>query len=139
MPDLLNRYCRVLGPRREWVKYLCRPEVSLLWTLAPLVEVELTMGIACVLKKNGRDLRKVLQSVPFNSACFSIEEAFTEPFEYGIQGGAALAQLTFPATAEEWCALTLDQSNAFSHVITPEWWWPRMCGPAVRCAELPVS
>ena len=137
MPELKKRYCRVLGPRSEWVKYLQRPEVEPLWKLAPLQEAELTMGIACVLEKNGRDLRKVLQSVPLNVACYDVDQAFSEPFEYGLQGGAALGQLAFPVSTEEWSALTLDESNAFSHVITPEWWWPRMCGPAVRAAELP--
>jgi hypothetical protein len=83
------------------VEYLQRPEVEPLWKLAPLQEADSTMGIACVLTKNGRDLRKVLQSVPFDAASFEVDQAYSEPFEYGLQGGATLGQLAFPESTQE--------------------------------------
>ena len=49
MAELERRYCRVLGQRREWVRYSHRLEVRLSWQLVPLEERELPMGIAAVL------------------------------------------------------------------------------------------
>ena len=139
MASLCRRYSRVMGPRTEWLRYLHRPEVRDLWRLAPLSERKLPMGIATVAKKDGHTLRKVLQSVPFNSASYTLGEMLGEEFDYGLQGGAALAQLSFPAATREWHALSLDESNAFTHVITPSWWWPYMCGPPVLSNELPPA
>ena len=34
---------------------------------------------------------------------------------------------------------TLDEANAFTHIQTPESWWPMMGGPAVYAKELPSS
>ena len=66
--EMNHRYDKILGPRSEYIKYLHRADVRDLWELRPAEEVEHTLSLATVWKKNHKDLRKICLSVLFNNA-----------------------------------------------------------------------
>jgi len=123
----------ILGERREWLRYLRRPEAQALWRLRPAEEARATLSVAAVEKSSGTALRKILMSIPFNEACLTPSEVMGSRCDYGLVGGAALAQVA--AHDAEFAALAWDQSNAFSMVVTPESWWPFMAGPPIHVYE----
>ena len=133
-----GRYCRVMGQRSQWVRYFQRPDVRALWRLRPADESLAVFSVAAVLKKDGRTQRKLVQSVPLNAMMRSPAELLgLEEVDYGLAGGVALCQLS---TADGKLAVaTLDESNAFTHVVTPSSWWPWMTGPLLFARELPAD
>ena len=130
-----GRYCRVLGEEAEWLRYLHRPEIRRLWALRRAADVRGTIGVASVLKKGGPAQRKILQSIPFNEMSWTPSQLLGYEVHYGLTGGAAVTQIG--SSEAPACACTLDQSNAFTHVVTPEHWWVYMGGPRVKAGLLP--
>jgi len=127
----------ILGDRREYIRYLRRPEVQALWCLVPAEEALATVSLAAVTKKSGNQLRKIVMCVPMNRRSRTPSEIMNAEVEYGLLGGAALGQVECHQ-----CPLavrTLDESNAFTAVRTPETWWRYMCAPVVRAGELSDS
>ena len=110
-----------------------------MWELAPAQEALATLSVAAVLKANGRDLRLFLMSVPFNLLLRPLREVLGEEPAYGLDGGAALGQLSCPD--DDFAAAAFDESNAFSMVETLAW-WPFMaqnCLPPGPGAAGPIS
>ena len=137
LEDLGRRFDGVLGPRSEWVDYHGRPEVRPLWDLGLASECKATVGVAAVTKKDGEQLRKILQSVPFNTMLHSPSQLLGEELDYGLEGGTALAQMEYDDSGAR--ANALDLSNAFTYIETPPSYWRYMGGPAVRAEELPAD
>ena len=63
----------------------------------------------------------ILMIVPFNEVAESVEGLLGEPPSYGMYGGGTLSSMHVPRS--RMCVSTLDESNAFSYVRTPEWMW----------------
>ena len=133
--EVSKRYDKVMGPPDEWIKYLRRPEVRQLWTLAPSAEARATLTVAAVPKKTPPDLRKILMIVPFNYIAFSVESMLGTRFDYGLLGGTAISQIQ--ADDDDFSVVALDQANAFTYIQAPEYWWPFQAGPEVAAGDLP--
>jgi len=130
-----RRYRQVLGKRSEWIAYLQRPEVEALWEPMEPHRVKATLSVAAVPKVGKAGLRKILMSVPFNNLAATPGALMGEEIDYGLTGGAALSQIY---VSHCWHTRSLDESNAFTHIVTPPSWWPFMAAPPVRAAELPA-
>ena len=131
-----GRYEKVMGQRREWVRYLNRGDIRHLWELRPASETRFRFSVAAVAKKQRPWLRKLVQCVPLNDAILTPAELLgMEDIDYGLVGATAVAQAS--GLDDVIAACTLDESNAFSHVETPPSWWPYMGGPTVYAKELP--
>jgi len=133
--ELGRRYRQILGRRAEWIQYLQRPEVEPLWELLEPDQVKATLSVAAVPKVGKVGLRKILMSVPFNNLAAPPSSLMGFEVDYGLTGGAALSQLYVPGS---WHTRSLDESNAFTHILTPSAWWPYMAAPPVRACELPT-
>ena len=72
LEPIAGRYQKVVGQHREWVAYLNREDVRGMWDLQPAEAATATCSVACVLKSNGRDLRKLMQCVPFNTLLLAL-------------------------------------------------------------------
>ena len=57
--------------------------------------------------------------------------------DYGLLGGSALAQCS--VVPGEIHGKMLDESNAFTFVVTPEPWWEYMKGPVIAAGDLPAE
>ena len=135
--EFAGRYCRVIGHPREWVRYLARPDVAPLWTFVPASEAKYFFSVAAVPKKDGRWLRKLVQCVPLNAAIMTPAEMLDQPeVDYGLVGGVAISQVQ--GTDGHFAVHTLDESNAFSHVVIPESWRKYFAGPAIAARDVPA-
>ena len=67
LDELHQRFAFLNGSMEEYVKYLHRQDLAPhTWTYLPLNEVKAISGLSCVMKKCGRQQRKLLMSVPAN-------------------------------------------------------------------------
>ena len=115
--------------------YMSRPEVRSLWRLDVAATATGRCTFACVEKRTGTELRKILQCCPFNDAIRTVEDCVGRDPGCGLQGPGALARLTSPS--DTICAAVLDQSNAFSYVEVPTWWQELQAGPSIAINRLP--
>ena len=110
-----------------------------LWELIREEEAICTLTVAAVEKKGSsptdRKTRKILMTCPFNEVAIALLAALGQAFDYGVQAGAALAQVD--VRGGYLAVASVDQSNAFTHVFVPRWWRAYMAGPKVRASELP--
>ena len=74
---------------------------------------------------------------PFNEVVLALAVALGAAFDYGMQAGAALAKVD--VRGGHLAVASVDQSNAFTHVVVPEWWRAYMAGRKVRASELPAG
>ena len=133
--EFAGRYCRCAGPSGEWAAYLNRREVAPLWSFRPASEAMFLASISAVAKKDGAWLRKLLQCVPLNAAIVTPAEMLqVEQVDYGLVGALAITQMS--GDDGHLAVQTVDESNAFTHVVTPEAWWPYMGGPQIKAGEL---
>ena len=134
--EFAGRYCRVSGDHREWVKYLHRDDVQPLWHFRPASEAQFLFSISTVLKKDQPMLRKLAQCVPLNAALVSPAEMLgQDTVDYGLVGAVAITQAQ--TQDDNLSVLTMDESNAFTHVETPATWWPFMGGPLLKARDVP--
>ena len=130
-------FSRFMGDKAEYVAYMARPEVRSLWRLEPASVAQGRCSFACVPKREGKELRKILQVCPLNDAMWEVSEALGFDPQYGLQGCGALAQVVAPQDVVR-CA-TLDQSNAFTFMTVPSWWQSYQAGPSLQAGELPLD
>ena len=86
------------------------------------------------MKKDGKTLRKILMTVPFNTGARSVEDLSGDP-GYGLLGCAACSQMR--TYDDEMHAGALDQRNVFTYCVVPESWRRYQAGPRVRVRDLP--
>ena len=123
---VMNRiYDKVLGPRREFVKYLQRPDAQALWVLGPASDAVATCAVATVWKKDRKALRKILMVCPANYLMHEVQDLTGDDDPYGLRGVGALTAVR-SSVPVSLCAG--DESNAFSHVMAPVWWRKYMAG-----------
>ena len=132
-----SQFDKVLGPYPEYVKYLNRTDVQSLWLLKDATLAQGTLTLAAVAKKDSEDLRKILMTCPMNTIAMDVPTVLGHPPEYGLNGPGALAQLR--VVKRRYYLGTYDESNAFTYLETPSWWWPWLAGLAVYAGPLPYS
>ena len=61
--------------------------------MQPAAAAKATCSFATVYKRNGVELCKILMTCPFNEVVLALHVALGQAFDYGMQAGAALAQV----------------------------------------------
>ena len=128
---LEQRYAFVGGSHYQYLRYWHRsdlPNQMWLWALAS--EAKGIAGFTAVAKKSEGAQRKLLMACP-------TDYMMTDPrsrSEEGMKGAAALTCLH--SQGEDINIAALDESNAFSYVVTPPWMWPWFAAPPVRASEV---
>jgi len=121
----------VAGPHAEYLKYFKRPDLPpRMWRWRPTAEARAIAGFACVPKKDGVWLRKLLMSCSTNAQ-------WSDPRvrrRLGLFGGGVLCGVLVPHDAFD--LAVCDASNAFTRIATPEWWWPWFATPPVAAGEV---
>ena len=114
---LTARYGFIGGTYDEFVKYLRRSDLpARLWHFDTLASARAICGFSAVLKKNGRDQRKLLMAVPTNAQWVDAKRRA----KLGMHGGGAFSLLH--AADGGWHVAAFDAENAFTRVATPRWW-----------------
>ena len=124
-----------MGPKSEYASYLARPDIRSLWCLEPASSAKGRCSYACVPKRSGHELRKILQVCPMNDAMWDVEHCIGADPAYGLQGCGALSQLSVGEDVT--CCACLDQSNAFTYIEVPPWWLPYQAAPSIEAGNLP--
>jgi hypothetical protein len=69
LPSLNRRYCKVLGDRSEWLRYLTREDVRQLWVLELSSQAKASCSIAAVKKTRRHTITKNLDGCTFQFDC----------------------------------------------------------------------
>ncbi len=115
------------GALSEHAKYF--HSSSHLWDVTTPDHVKAYWGISTVVKKSDRH-RKLLRMVPANYAWAEVRGRS----HLGMYGGAALTDCYVPGG--RWNVASCDQSNAFTSLLTPPWFWCWSAMPPVRAWEI---
>ena len=129
--ELQLRYGFVGGELGEYLRYFNRTDIDPgLWDWSLQDGVKCVVGFSSVSKKDKTRQRKLLMTCASNYLWCDARERS----ELGMHGGGGLAS-TFAA---EGCAHLAgwDQSNAFTTVRVPDWFWPWQAAPPVRAKDV---
>ena len=126
--EIEERYGFIGGTLEEYVRYLSREDVAHLWEWDLLSNVRAIAGVSTVLKKNGRDQRKLIMQVASNY----VFEDVTSRADIGMGGGSSLSRCH--VASDEMTVATCDEDSAFTYVKVPEWMAAWQAGPPVRAA-----
>ena len=127
--ELEERFGFLGGSFAEYLKYHHRGDLPAdMWKWVSARDVKAYAGLSVVLKKGGPRQRKLLMQCASNYAWSDVRSRAN----LGLHGGTALGSIYAPA--DQWAMGLFDESNAFSHVLTPPWMWTWCAGP-----PLPVS
>jgi len=130
MRELEEQYAFLGGTEDEWVAYLHRPLPPQMWTYLPAEDVKAIGGVSAVPKKKPPMLRKLIMCVSCNFAWEDVSKRVSS----GMGGGLSLTSMR--TRGDEINFSSLDESNAFTSVLTPAWMWPWMCCPPVRAGRI---
>lgn len=123
------------GSKKEWVRYLNLAVAEPLFHFAPAADCGACTGVVAVGRAKDTKLRKILAAIPFNLLMRKPEEVLDSlDTELGMLGPAALSCVSAGRDGISWCAL--DESQAFTSVAAPRWFWRYQCGPVVRAGDL---
>lgn len=124
------------GPRQEWIRYLQSDAAHDLWHYDFADQCKACTGIVAVGRSKDDKLRKILAAIPFNLRMRLPKDVFDRSLtELGMYGPGALAAVSAPSGSIGWVAL--DESQAFTSVAAPRWFWPYQGGPSVRASNIP--
>ena len=132
-----RRFSSVLGSKEEYLKYFRREDIRDLWELGPVEAAVGRCSMATVPKRDSDLLRKIFQVCPMNECMVDVETAMSQPVDYGLLGAGVLTQMTVPDDVIH--VASLDQSNAFTYIIVPLWWWPYQAAPCILASDLPPA
>ena len=129
--ELEDQYAFLGGSHQQWVKYLNRKNMpTTMWSFSPPEDVKALCGVSAVAKKKEGHLRKLLMCCPANYLWSSVRARAS----HGMAAGGALSALRMHTS--DLAAAAMDESNAFTSVLTPTWWWAYMACPAVTAFEI---
>ena len=124
--ELEEQYGFVGGSYDEYVRYFHRQDLPQnMWTWRKFSDVKAISGFACVPKKDGISQRKLLMSCSFNYLLTDVEQRS----RLGMAGAGALSRVHF--SEEKVSAAVCDQSNAFTSVMVPSWFYEYQATPPV--------
>ena len=126
--EIEERYGFIGGTLDEYVRYLSRPDVTHLWEWDMLKNVRAIAGVSTVLKKNGKDQRKLIMQVASN---YVFEDA-TNRADIGMGGGSSLSRCH--VASDSMAVASCDEDSAFTYVKVPEWMAAWQSGPPVKAA-----
>lgn len=106
--EIEERYGFIGGTLEEYVRYLSRKDVAYLWEWDLLCNVRAIAGVSTVLKKNGRDQRKLIMQVASNY----IFEDVTMRADIGMGGGSSLGRCH--VSSDSMAVATCDEDSAFT-------------------------
>ena len=129
--ELEEHYGFLGGSQAEWARYLRRADLPpRLWTYMRRPDIRAINGVSAVRKKDPTRLRKLIMAVPANYAwCDASARA-----NHGFGGGGSMSLVRILEGSLD--VSRCDQSNAFSSVLTPSWWWPWMATLGLPAAFL---
>ena len=138
MQELEAQYAFVGGAHAEYLRYWHRADLpAKMWKWDLAVRAKAYAGFTAVSKKSAEAQRKLLMACPANYLMCDPRSRSDE----GMKGAAAITSLH--ACGHKVSVSSLDESNAFSYVATPEWMWAWFTAPPVRAIEvwhvLPVA
>lgn len=126
--EIEERYGFIGGTLDEYVRYLGRQDVAHLWEWDLLSNVRAIAGVSTVLKKNGRDQRKLIMQVASNY----VFEDVTTRADIGMGGGSSLSRCH--VSSDNMAVATCDEDSAFTYVKVPDWMAAWQAGPPVKAA-----
>ena len=131
LADLERQYGFLGGGRSEWVQYLNRTDIpEAMWTFLEEQEVKARAGVSAVPKKLGGTLRKLVMAVPAN---YLFRDPKTRA-NHGMGGTSAVRRMALTGPSLQVAAL--DESHAFTSVVTPSWMWAYFACPPVKASEV---
>ena len=131
--EIEQQYGFVGGTKAEYIKYFRREDLpSNMWTWMPYSEVKAVAGFSVVPKnkKEGQFQRKLLMCCSTNYLWEPVEQRSA----MGMDGAGAINRVHAEGLAVEVAAC--DQSNAFTKVLCPKWFYPYQAVPPVVAAEV---
>jgi len=129
--ELQTTFGFVGGEYSQYVAYFNRDDVDPdLWSWALEDQVRCVAGFGVVPKKDPTRQRKLLMTCAANYLWGSAKHRS----ELGMVGGGGLAHIYAPEGAA--FVAGWDQSNAFTSVRTPSWFWPWMAVPPLRATDV---
>ena len=128
--DIQEKYAFVGGSYTEYVKYYLRDDYDPdIWNFSDGSDVRAVAGFSCVAKKDGQ-LRKILMQCSTNYWW----DCVNERANLGMGGGSALSAMYCPGGKAFFASF--DESNAFTAVRTPQWFWKWACAPPVKARDI---
>ena len=128
--ELQRQFGFVGGSASEYAKYFNRDLPHNMWGFGTEDEVSCVSGFSTVPKKDGKSQRKLIMLV----ACNYAWEDVRGRHEHGLHGGAAISRAWLPQDVLEVAAL--DESNTFTYVMVPEWFWKWQAVPPLRARSI---
>ena len=129
--EIEQQYGFVGGSLEEYSKYFRRADwPDNMWTWMPFSEVKAVAGFSVVLKKDGKTQRKLLMACSFNYWLQDIERRS----RLGMDAGGAINRLHLTGNGMQ--VATCDESNAFTYVQVPEWFWAYQACPPVVASQV---
>ena len=124
--EIEAHYGFVGGDKKEYIKYLARPDVQHLWTWTSMDNVRAIAGISTV----QIDQRKLIMQCAANYV-------FTDPgarARLGMAGGAALTRCHIPGDVMS--ASACDEDSAFTFIEVPSWMRAWQAAPPLMAMEV---
>ena len=129
--EIEAQYAFVGGPHSEYLAYFRRQDLpKSMWRWAAYQDVKAVSGFSVVPKKDGKSQRKLLMACSFNYWLDDIEKRS----RLGMDAGGAINRLHVEGRGFD--IATCDQSNAFTWVEVPQWFWYYQACPPVVALEV---
>ena len=124
--EIEDQYSFVGGSMSEYISYFERPDLpSNMWGWIPFRDAKAISGFSVVPKKDGITQRKLLMSCSFNYLLTPVEERS----RLGMDAGGNINRLHTDGSSM--CVAACDQSNAFTRVAVPSWFFPYQAVPPI--------
>lgn len=129
--EIEEQFGFVGGSKTEYIKYFERSDLPAgMWKWIPFEQAKAVAGFSVVMKKDGMTQRKLLMACSFNYWLEDIERRSS----LGMDAGGAINRLHVPGKGFN--IATCDESNAFTYVRVPEWFWYYQACPPLVAAEV---
>ena len=126
-----DRYSFFGGAHDEWVKYFKRADLPHnIWHFLTHSEVVATAGVSAVAKKDPSQQRKLIMACAANYCWQDVKIRL----DHGLGGSAALARIQ--AVEPGLHVAFMDESNAFTSMVVPQWMIKYLACPPVLSGEI---
>ena len=138
--DLCRKYDHLGGEQSEWEAYHQRTDIEGLWEYD--LEEKMVCPAACMAVGRAKDefLRKILACCPANFLLVAISEIYAadqDLQDLGMLAGSLLGRVFCPRDTIGWSGL--DETQAFTSVLLPQWLWYTQAGPRIPFAAVPQN